>query len=705
MAYSENILPKSAAYYTLNRASIDGTELIIEAGGYAEFSITQQVLPKLTSKMLVVAHPSTFSSYYANDAVQVTLSIITAGGQRIEILIPVSNHPSGVFNTEVELPDEEYLVFNYRISSTVHTVVYNWELCAEEAVDVSTVIDGVEQTIPKLLYDFNTYSYAVAQKELTVGLISCFLQSATDLQGHFTISFFATERCNVHVRIKDNNVTELFSPQVYTVEKGYASVSIPHAYLKKTAADHAFSVTMQCSNGQLSIPVRGMLYTIDGGYLATRLLDAGIDIQDISIRQLSTDLSPSEIWAVGFEGNRILLKKRVYSQLQRVNWEAIKDFGEGLKAGVEFHGQWINRNNAEKATINTDINPFVFIIGLDNILRVYTGNSFDSVFVIDEYVTALSACQGFNSMYDIKQDQGLIVAYIKNGNVYYRQWLYNTDIAAYMLYPIEVLYEGGDASFVSVHRLPDYRVGICVQRSSGTKWYITNRTYVSQAVKPEILNVGTDVVCIASVIDASKVNTVTGVATQNEFEEGFYFNGFSMTFDGSLVFLNDKTIEDLKYAIKVSIDGVYIEDLEKQNEISELTVNGDTVYVKLKDDIKGGKTVTISYNFPCLALVIYNNSRIEIQQEYSWLLPLPTSRFNIAEKSNIRVNTAASLEVIPIITSSLSYIENDTISTLAAADINVTEVTRQSIYTFEVASISASASASIEVTLVGVTPI
>ena len=193
MAYSENILPKSAAYYTLNRASIDGTELIIEAGGYAEFSITQQVLPKLTSKMLVVAHPSTFSSYYTNDAVQVTLSIITAGGKRIEILIPVSNHPSGVFNTEVELPDEEYLVFNYRISSTVHTVVYNWELCAEEAVDVSTVIDGVEQTIPKLLYDFNTYSYAVAQKELTVGLISCFLQSATDLQGHFTISFFATE--------------------------------------------------------------------------------------------------------------------------------------------------------------------------------------------------------------------------------------------------------------------------------------------------------------------------------------------------------------------------------------------------------------------------------------------------------------------------------------------------------------------------------
>ena len=126
MAYSENILPKSAAYYTLNRASIDGTELIIEAGGYAEFSITQQVLPKLTSKMLVVAHPSIFSSYYTNDAVQVTLSIITAGGQRIEVLIPVSNHPSGVFNTEVELPDEEYLVFNYRISSTVHTVVYNW---------------------------------------------------------------------------------------------------------------------------------------------------------------------------------------------------------------------------------------------------------------------------------------------------------------------------------------------------------------------------------------------------------------------------------------------------------------------------------------------------------------------------------------------------------------------------------------------------
>lgn len=705
MAYSENILPKSAAYYTLNRAVIDGTDLILEAGGYAEFIVSQQLLPKLTPKMLIVAHPSVFSDYYTNDAIQINLSILTTSGQRIELLIPVSEHSSGVFNTEIDLPDEEYMSFTYRISSVVPVTVYNWELCAEEAVDVTTVIEGVEQELPKLLYDYNTYSYAVAQKELTVGLISCFLQSATDLQGHFTISFFATERCNVHVRIKDNNVTELFSPQVYTVEKGYASVSIPHAYLKKMATDHAFSVTMQCSNGQLSIPVRGMLYTIDGGYLATRLLDAGIDVQDISIRQLSTDMSPSEIWAVGFEGNRLLLKKRVYSQLQRVNWEAIKDFGEGLKAGVEFHGQWLNRNNADKYTIETDVLPFVFIVGLDNILRVYTENTFDNAFVLDENVSALSACQGFNSMLDIEQDQGLIVAYIKDGNVYYRQWLYNAAIDGYMWYPIETLYENGDASFVSVHRLPDYRIGICVQHTAGTKWYITNRTYVSQAVKPEILNLSTEAVCTVSVLDVNMADVVSGVATLNEFEEGLYFNGFEMTFEGPLVFLNDRNINDLKWSLKVYVDGTAIEDLDDFNEIEEVTVEKNVLYVKLKKDVRGGKTVLIEYNFPYIAMEAYNNSYIAITQDYSWLLPLPTTRSSYDEAISVGITPSLTANVIPLATNDKVYEENLDLSIEPTIDLDVKEVVRTHKPYNENLNLQINAEVSLAVTLTGTSPI
>ena len=644
MAYSKNILPRSGAYYSLSRASIVDSDLILEADGYAEIQISTQMLPSLTDKMLVVVHPSVFSDFYTSDAVKVTLSIITADGERIEYVISASEDASGVFNTEVTLPEGTYTSFIYRVSSSVPVTIYNWELCPAISAELTTVIDGVEQTIPKLLYDYNTYAYAVGQKEITVGLISCYLQSATDLQGHFTISFFSTERCNVHVRIKDNNVTELFSPQVYTVEKGYASVSIPHAYLKKLSTTHSFSVTMQCTNGQLSIPVRGMLYTIDGGYLATRLLDAGIEVEDISIRQLDTDESPSEIWAIGFEGNRLILKNREYSQQSFVNWNAVKDFGEAREACIEFYGRWVSRRNSIKHTIETDKYPFVFIVDTNGTLNVRTGEDFSSIIELDTNVSSISACQGFNSMIDIDQDQGLIVTYIKNGNAYYRQYMYDTSTEANVWFPATPVYSSGDASFISVHRLPDYRVGICVRHSTGTKWYITDRTYVTQAVKPESVESDLDAITVTSVYDTSKAPPEPEyAATQNVFEEATTYNGFTMAFEGPLVFLNGTDINDLKRYITASVGNTSV-------EIESVTIVDNVLEVYLKEDVPGSKTVTISYNFYPLVMRAYNGCFAVIKKSYTWQLPSPTIRASISELAKAQITPTLSAMVLPITT-------------------------------------------------------
>lgn len=653
MAYSKNILPKDSAYYALNRASIKNTELIIDAQGYAEIEIIPQWLPKLTSKMLVVVHPSEFSDYYTNDAIQVNLSILTVDRERIEILIPVSKHPSGVFNTEIELPEGEYLLFTFTISSVVPVTVYNWELCSLENSEVTVDLEGIEQELPKLLYDYNTYAYAVSQREMTVGLISCFLHDKTDLQGHFTISFFATERCNVHVRIKDNNITELFSPQVYTVEKGYASVSIPHAYLKKLATDHSFSVTMQCTNGQLSIPVRGMLYTIDGGYLATRLLDAGIDIQDISIKQLDSDKEPSEIYAIGYESTRLILKNRPYSLLQRVNWTAIKDFGEGISAAVEFNGSWAVRTRESKYTIETEVQPFVFIVDLLGSLKVYSGSTYEEVIELDTEVSYVTACKGFNSVFNITDDQGLVVVYIKNGNVYYRQYLYDSTINSYTWDGHNILYENGDASFVSIHRLPDYRLGIFITHSAGTKWFITDRTYVSQGFKPEFIPTKVDNVGIATVRPTNDLETNYSAPILNTFEEGHdFYNGFTLTFRNNLAFTGGKNINHLRQSVTVTVNGVLINDAVKT-----LVIEDNKLHIVLNKDVGSGRTVIIYLN--CYYLVTFtDNGCFDLtNQSHVWNLPASTLRFN--EEIPISADATLNVKVRQLKTSALNITEED----------------------------------------------
>lgn len=699
MAFSKNILPDSGAYYTLSNASIVGSDLKIEAGGYAELNISKEMLPTLTSKMLVVVHPSVFSSAYTNDAVQVEISVVTIDGEKLDFLIAASETSSGVFNTEIDLPVGEYTVFNYKISSAVPVTIYNWELCSEQSEEMTAVIEGVEQSLPRLLYDYNMYAYSVAQQELTVGLISCYLLSATDLQGHFTLSFFATERCNVHVRIKDNSVTELYSPHVFTVEKGYSSISIPHAYISKLATDHAFSVTVQCTNGQLSIPVRGMLYTIDGGYLATRLLDAGVDIEDISIKQLPTDNSPSEIWAIGFESTQLLLKKRAYNQLQRVNWEAVKDFGEGTMAAVEFHGSWINRDNADRFTLETENSPFVFVVDLKGTLRVYQGESFEDTYELDTNVTAVSACQGYASMSDAAQTHGMVIAYVKNGNVYYRQWLYNETISEYMWYGHELLYSAGDALFVSVHRLPDYRLGILVEHSAGTKWYITYRTYVGQAVKPELLKCRADDFVVCSVFDSSMApNTTIWPGVQNTFEPSEYFNGFIMSFDGPLVFLNNTSYDTLVENITVTVNNTTV-------SIKNLIVKDNRVEVWLNEDVYGSKTVVINFNCPYLFMRAYNNCYATIQQSFTWVLPAMPRYIDVVERIGTNVASVLNLAVKPLVDRSLLYTEQISTDVSATLDMHVRGIVDTSAEYHDGIEVDVSCMVSIKVLQVGDTPL
>lgn len=644
MAYVKNILPKDAAYYTLNRATIEGSDLILEAGGYAEISVSRQILPKLTSKMLVVIHPSIFSDYYTNNAVQVDLSVILPDGTYLDYLVSASQTSSGVFNAELEFPEGDFINFIYRISSAVPVTVYNWELCYQEATDLTTVIEGVEQEIPKLLYDYNTYAYAVGQKELTVGLITCYLLDNTSLQGHFTLSFFATERCNVHVRIKDNGITELFSPQVYTVEKGYASISIPHAYLNKLATDHTFAVTIQCTNGQLSIPVRGLLYTIDGGYLATRLLDAGIDVQDISIKQIPTDPEPSEIWAIGYEGNRMLLKKCAYDIIQRDNWQAVKDFGEAKAASVEFRGDWIGRGREWKYTIETDSTPYVFIVDMNNNLLVYSGDAFENVCTLETNVSSVQACQGFNSMNYPDQDQGLVIVYVKEGNVYYRQ-LVRTSSAWLTAEP---LYEDGNALFASVHRLPDYRIGICVEHAGGVRWYITDRTYVNQAVKPEMLHATAAHTAIATVYKVNEAPDIMQIkGTPGSLEDATYHDYFTITYEYPLKITGGMSKYDLIKAISVRVDGTII-------TVRELEINNNTIIVYLMEPQRGGTKLEVNYNFLGLAAVKEDGCYVAIVQAYTFNLSMPTFTSRIPENSNIAITSQLNALVTPVITRRLA---------------------------------------------------
>ena len=229
--------------------------------------------------------------------------------------------------TTVDFPTEiidEYAVI--RVKAYIDGIIPNFEDFKTEekhyigSTDVEITIieeeedpalEDIKKSIPRLLFDYNTEDVVVKQASSIIASISCKILRKTDVQGHFLMNFVATEYCNVILRFMDNDMTELFCPLTYTVQPGRNSIGVPHSYLFRLAGLHSFTVSAQCTSGQLNIPVRGILYTIDSGYLVERTLNMTTDVLDLSLSQTSIH-GIDEFWAIGIENKVAVLKSQLF---------------------------------------------------------------------------------------------------------------------------------------------------------------------------------------------------------------------------------------------------------------------------------------------------------------------------------------------------------------------------------------------------------
>lgn len=489
MEFGNNILKNESAYYELKNASISNGILTIRPGGSAKCTINSDYIVRATEYFLVNMIVDPFTDNY-NPKAQTKIHFVSADEKSCYnySLFPVESS-TGVYSQQIKLKAGEYKEFTFEILSKETIRFLVWELCPEAAnEDIKTVIEGVEQSLPKLLYDYNMWPLHVDQDERTIALITFRLLDRTDLQGHFQLTYVASEATTLTLRFKDNEATELFSPLLYDLHAGRGSVGVPHAYLERLAGIHALIVTAQVSSGTLAIETRGVLFTIDGGYLAERMLDVGADMQDISIRQLSEDNGPDEIWVVGIEKNECLVRKRKYDPKATVGFEPVLSLGYAREAAIEFDGRWVLRINSENYTLETEEYPWVFWVDKDYYLQAQIGNDESTRVTLERFATCIHTCRGYKSELYPEQDQGIILVFIKNEQAYYVQYQYNKIAQAYKWSEVIELDSSLHAvSYITVNRLNDYRVQITVKHAAGVKTYISDRTYVNQAFLPETM--------------------------------------------------------------------------------------------------------------------------------------------------------------------------------------------------------------------------
>lgn len=490
MSYGSNILKKEAAYYSLVNATIINGILHIGAGGSATQTLSVSDLPAVTKNMLFTCiSDNEYSNHYVPDIQVIVYTKMNSDVTYSKaILYPVQVAPnkySCEFTMEEGSYDEMYVTL--KAQKSVNLTL--WELCAEAADESAIVeIEGVKQSLAKLLYDYNTGIFTGDNEETTIAFITCRLIQNTDVQGHLIFTFANTHACCMTIRFYDNDSEELFTPLYYDLKPGNNSIGIPHAFLNRLAGRHNFYVTAQVSSGTFTVPVRGALFTIDAGYLAKREIDLAMDICDIAIRQLAADNGPNEIWAVGLDKSIAYVRYRKYKEDNaNVGWTAVGSLGKALYAAIEFDGNWVLRNNEDQYTLETEEIPYIFIVDEQHNLYAYHGIDDEVPILLDTNVSTVSACKGYSSNFYLEQDQGLVVAYIKNNKAFYRQYVYDTGLKAKHWLDAELLITEPVES-LHVHRLNDYRLGFELSNTSRNIWMYTSRTYVAQAVSREIIS-------------------------------------------------------------------------------------------------------------------------------------------------------------------------------------------------------------------------
>lgn len=485
--YAANILKNEALYYRLSRATLRDGILHLSAGGSAETEITSLQLTNLTEHFRVSYIADRYCDSYKSD-IRIYVYAKDKDGNNYSYSFFPCDTQGNMFLQEFQVKATAYDTFTYRIESDVAVNISLWELCPEAAdINVQTIIDGVQQSLPRLLYDYNTWPLTVEDSEATVGLITFRLLDKTDLQGHFIMSFFASEAAILTMRFYTNEIEELFAPLTYDIRKGYNSIGIPHCYLHRSAGFYSVMATAQVSAGIITIPTRGVLYSIDGGYLAKRELDVAMDVQDLAIRQTSISYGPDEVWLVGIDAGEILVRKRDYNENNpNVAWTAVLSLGQGVAAAIEFNGYWDFRPNTMQYTIETNEDPWYFWVDTDNNLWARLGVDESTLFQIDSGVTQVKACRGYKSEQYLDQDQGLVVVYLKEGFPWYVQYVWdnNNHILRWTL-PEMLLLSGETWNDINITRLNDYRLALELSNDVHNVWLYTDRTYVNNSVPHE----------------------------------------------------------------------------------------------------------------------------------------------------------------------------------------------------------------------------
>lgn len=218
---------------------------------------------------------------------------------------------------------------------------------------------------------------------------------------------------------------------------------------------------------------------------------------DVAYRREDRLKAPDYTYLAYIENGTVHLARQEYiKSIEEKNvWEYLYPVGPAVDVAIEFDGRW-ERTSPEAEvcfdspaiwTLVTFGEPWIFRATSSGTLTAQLGQG-DIYILADSGVTKVNAIRGWKNTYLWNHDQGIIVAYIRNGNICYRNYAQQPpDIPAIWEEERIIDQLPSPAQNVAVFRTNDYRSGIIVESNGQIHWAITDRNWSVMAIEPHII--------------------------------------------------------------------------------------------------------------------------------------------------------------------------------------------------------------------------
>lgn len=215
--------------------------------------------------------------------------------------------------------------------------------------------------------------------------------------------------------------------------------------------------------------------------------DESLSDVDVAVRRTETGDLPSEVFALAIKDGQAQVKSKPLPYDDQTPW--IHHFTIAAfvtSVAIEFDGYWVRDPNKIRYNLITDDYPWIFYVQ-SGIL--YAQHWDDDPIELATGVSEISTLRGWKNTVHWEKDQGLIVAYIKSGTVYYRSYCQQDGGLPPMWENEREIEEWSGVDNISMFRTNDYRMGFVAEMDGDIEWLITDRNWANMAIPPEFISV------------------------------------------------------------------------------------------------------------------------------------------------------------------------------------------------------------------------